>query len=812
MIKHTYIRNSQRLSRMVILAAAVTLISSLSSCVYFNTFYNANKYYDTAEKENENLQEGQLRTQNYTKAIDTAAKIPENWPDSKYVDDALLLMGICYYKVGNYPKAQRKFEELITNYPETELLDEAALYKGKCLIENRSFDEARDVLTELAASSEDKKVVREANFSLGELLFSEEKYIQAADIYSRIAESVRDKEVKSRASQLAAECYTLSENFTAAAEAFKNASKYRKNTLEIRFKARFNWALSLRKADDIAGAEEVLQDIIKDEKFFSFHAQTKVELAEINYLKGNVDEAVEELTKVIEDMPKSEESARASFIMGIINTRHYQDYNKAEEYLRGVKAEKSSSVYADSADAALKILTDWLETVEKIDSLRSLITADENFLAGIVDTTETIDTTEIIEESNIRSLFENKEEEGKLESPAPIIPEEKLEIPESMTPVEPVPDKTEPQPEQSFEVFADSLTADSTLSDSTLILAGEDSLAVQIPEPEPVVVDTQAVLERIAKNRENIDEYRFQLAEILYFQIENPDSSEILLNALADSASVNVAPQALFLLAHIYKTDGDSVKVDSLNRLLVEKYPETPYAAAAGEKLGITLETTRIDSGEIYFKIAEELYFDQADHNRAVETYALVDSLFPESEYAPRSLYTLAYIARNELYDDSLAIDYYKLLADKYPEDTLAVIAAKRTAEPSAVTSPALTTPDTSDYVMEEFDEPFLPEDVDFLPVCEKDSLEISQMITDLGLYPQRALSASQGGVVVLKVTIDVYGYPILDDIEVSKDVPPGYGFGDAAVEAMNELVYTPGKISGRPVPVRIEQRIIFKN
>ena len=809
MIKTIY---KNRLFRILILAVLAGVFGVLSSCVYFNTFYNANKAYEAAEKENQNLQEGQLRTQNYTKAIDTAAKIPENWPDSKYVDDALLLMGICYYKVGNYPKAQRKFEELITNYPETELLEEAVLYKGKCLIENRSFDEARNVLTGLAASSEDKKIRREANFALGELLFSEEKYIQAADIYSRIAGSTRNKEVKSRASQLAAECYTLSENYPAAAEAYKNASKYRKNTLEVRFEARFNWAVSLRKAGDIDGAEEVLQDIFKDQKFFNYHARTRVELAEITFNKGTVEEAENELKKIIEEKPKTEESARANFILGNINTRHYKDYKKAEEYLRAVSSEKSSSVYADSADAALKILTGWLETLAKIDSLKSLITADENFLAGIIDTTEIIDSTEIIEESNIRSLFENKDEEGKIESPAPVSPEEKLELPDARRPEEPRPDLTGPRPEQLSELEADSLTADSTLSDSSLVDTGRDSLAAQIPEPEPVVVDTLEVLNRIAGHRENIDEYRFQLAEILFFQIHNPDSSKILLNALADSASAKVAPQALFLLAHVYKTEHDSLKVDSLNRLLVEKYHETPYAAAAGKKLGIEMEHTAVDSGMIYFRKAEKLFFEHGDHDQAMKTYTLVDSLFPESVYAPRSLYTLAYIARNELYDDSLAVEYYKLLAEKYPADTLAVIAAKRTLAPSAASATALTAPDTADYVMEEFDEPFLPEEVDFLPVCEKDSLEITQLIIDLGLYPQRALSASQGGIVVLKVTIDVYGYPILDDIEVTKDIPPGYGFGEAALEVMNELIYTPGKISGRPVPVRIEQRIIFRN
>ena len=790
-------RNHSRLTKIILLVVAAGLFAGLNSCVYFNTFYNANQHYKAAEKENENLQEGQFRAQNYNKAIDTAAKIPENWPESKYVDNALLLMGICYYKIGNYPKAQRKFEEIITNYPETELLDEAALYKGKCLIENRSFDEARDVLTALSSSNAKKEIVREANFALGELLFSEEKYIQAADIYSRIAENTRNKEIQSRASLLAAECYTFSDNYPAAAQAYEIASKYRKNTRQVRFDARFNRAVSLRKSGDIEGAEEVLEDILKDQKLFEFHSVAKVELADIGLEKGNVEEAVEELEKVIEEKPKTDESARAHYIMGIINRKHFEDYTKAEEHLNSVSNEKSDSPYADSAEVALKILIDWRETLAKIDSLGNLILADENFLAGIIDTTETLDTTDL-DDASLRSLF-GKEEEGEIESPEE---ESRPEFFKSSDPPSPPKPVFEPESEKIIAppdttIGASALT-DSLLSDSTAVTAGQDTLQQEIPEPAPILIDTLAILEGIEKNRENIDVYRFQLAEILFFQIENTDSSKILLNALADSANK-------------FKTENDSAAVDSLNHLLIDKYPSTEYALAAGNKLGISLENTQVDSGEIYFKIAEELLFEQDDYLQARVNYTLVDSLYPESDYAPKSLYALAYIYRDKLEDDSLAIMYYKLLAEKFPDDTLAVIAAKRTKEPVVAAPGTVVEPDTID-LMEEYDEPFLPDEVDFLPVCEKDSTEITQMILDLNLYPQRGLSAQQSGIVVLKLTVDVYGYVVPDDIEIVKDVPPGYGFGDAAVEAVQELIYTPGKLGGRPVPVRIEQRVIFHN
>ena len=53
------------------------IISSLAvqSCAYFNTYYNAKRYYREGVKENADNETGRPKTANYHKAIDSAARV-----------------------------------------------------------------------------------------------------------------------------------------------------------------------------------------------------------------------------------------------------------------------------------------------------------------------------------------------------------------------------------------------------------------------------------------------------------------------------------------------------------------------------------------------------------------------------------------------------------------------------------------------------------------------------------------------------------------------------------------------------------------
>ena len=86
-----------------------------SSCVYYNTFYNAKKYFKDAENirlENENKSLPVNAQTAYTKVIEKCDIVLEKYPDSDYVNSALLLSGQAHYHKEEYGSANQKLKRL----------------------------------------------------------------------------------------------------------------------------------------------------------------------------------------------------------------------------------------------------------------------------------------------------------------------------------------------------------------------------------------------------------------------------------------------------------------------------------------------------------------------------------------------------------------------------------------------------------------------------------------------------------------------------------------------------------------------------
>jgi TolA-binding protein len=136
-------------------AALAAALLSAGGCAHFNTLYNAELKYDQAmeikrkadpEREKISAQEEQL----YKEAFERAARVVKYWPQSKWVDDALLLMGRASFEKGDYSTALRKFDEILVLYPNSKLVSEALLMKGRTLYGTKDYPAAVDALNRAA--------------------------------------------------------------------------------------------------------------------------------------------------------------------------------------------------------------------------------------------------------------------------------------------------------------------------------------------------------------------------------------------------------------------------------------------------------------------------------------------------------------------------------------------------------------------------------------------------------------------------------------------------------------------------------------
>ena len=76
------------------------LLLFLKGCAYFNTFYNAEEHFETAERiriENLGNQIPSRAIQEYAKAIEKSDKVLLEFSDSRYVTQAKLLKGKSHF-------------------------------------------------------------------------------------------------------------------------------------------------------------------------------------------------------------------------------------------------------------------------------------------------------------------------------------------------------------------------------------------------------------------------------------------------------------------------------------------------------------------------------------------------------------------------------------------------------------------------------------------------------------------------------------------------------------------------------------------
>ena len=165
----------------------VIIISLLSSCVYFNTFYLARKSFDDAEQQrlkNNDVVEANTRKM-YDEAIKWSSEILENHKDSRYVDDSLYMIGMSYYYQKDYLKARTKFDELLGAFPESELAPTALYFKAKCLVELDLTDDAITLLLDIV-DSKNRSVSGLAGLTIAEISLNNEDWEELLNASQRV--------------------------------------------------------------------------------------------------------------------------------------------------------------------------------------------------------------------------------------------------------------------------------------------------------------------------------------------------------------------------------------------------------------------------------------------------------------------------------------------------------------------------------------------------------------------------------------------------------------------------------------------------
>jgi TolA-binding protein len=270
-------------------------------------YYNAKESYGEAEKKRKET--SQIDKNLYENSIKELSKILEFYPDSRWVDDALLMMGLCYLRQEDYFKAQRKFIELIKNYPASELVNQAKIHLAEVEIAMKNYEEARKLIENISTDNLDIeeyelfKLNAEMSLSLGDSTKALDQMIKASDEAKGTAEKITLMQASAKLAEKIGDYKTSARVYRQLSDLFVER--------ENKFLSIVSYSQALNKLGQTDEAIKTLEEFTNNEEYALYSLNGDIKLAKFYLDKKDTIKTYKKLDEILRTSPKDKNNGAA---------------------------------------------------------------------------------------------------------------------------------------------------------------------------------------------------------------------------------------------------------------------------------------------------------------------------------------------------------------------------------------------------------------------------------------------------------------------------------------------------------------------
>ncbi|MEL7834008.1 tetratricopeptide repeat protein [Fodinibius sp. Rm-B-1B1-1] len=365
---------------------------------YYNTFYNAKEYYRSGLKKVKEQpvnidpehpvrihpSPNQAGYNDFQDAIDKGARVLRKFPESKWVDDAILLIGKSYYYRQEFYPALQKFEELRNAATSPKVLSQAIIWKGRTQLDLKQYTAGISYLeSELEETPSDwpQAFLGEIQTVAAQHHAYAQNWEEATNLLYNATSVISDKPLLGRTYFLLGQVLERQERYGEAYSAFLEVENNFPN-FEYLYWAQFKKADIARKAERYEVAENIYQAMLRDDKNQARRGRILFEIARIYEMTNRLNKAELQLKDLLHGSERIQQdrelTADIYFRLGKIYGNHYDNYELAAAYFdsssslkttvqeEGENAEELADVYGDytrlqtsinRADSLLKLGT-----------------------------------------------------------------------------------------------------------------------------------------------------------------------------------------------------------------------------------------------------------------------------------------------------------------------------------------------------------------------------------------------------------------------------------------------------------------------
>ncbi|MFC1607886.1 tol-pal system YbgF family protein [Candidatus Latescibacterota bacterium] len=542
-------------------------VSLFSGCAYFNTFFMANRNFKLAERQYEREPTEETLLVNRTKykdAIENAALVVRDYPESKFIDDSLFIIGVSYYRTEDYNRALIKFNEILTAFPDGEFSGEAKYYKALTFIEIQKYEDARLLLNELITGSDSRSLKGRAGLALVDIALRDKLWDELLVAAQNAIDSDPEDKTLFQAIVYKGQALFELERYEECAEAMKGLLENKLET-DIKLNANLQLAFAQAKLGSFDESLEYLDNMQGKGEFADSAPYIRLQMGKMLELKGDDIQAMETYRNLAGDYPDSLSSKEAWYRVGILTLKDLSNAESAKEAFNNVLLNKAS------AEA------DWLlDTPTKLEQIDAMAILLEGIEATSEDSVKRAQTRFSLAELYTFSF----------DRPDSAFNQYRL--------------IREEAPETDFAVRSeyflglDELRREDRYSDET-----DRKLMESVIEKYPESSFAQQLKVHLGLIESPPEVIAFVAAEHAMLTGEEPDVYMPMYRAVTDSfPDTKIGSQALFTMAYHYEHDvGDSDKAFELYTELSEKEETVynkEYVQLAGDKLAHAKEEETI--------------------------------------------------------------------------------------------------------------------------------------------------------------------------------------------------------------------------
>lgn len=690
---------------------------------YYNTFYNAEQDYENGVNAMEFSQQPIDRTRyigifggpprsggnvNFQNAIERSADVLRDHPRSKWVDDALILIGKSYFYQENYVGAEQKFREVIAF--ETGLEEDARIWLGRTLMAARAYESAQQhFASSLDREGMSRRSVARLRLALGELSVKQGDFETAAVELEAGLPDVRSNDFRAKGAFLLGQVYETLERYEEAVEAYRRVFKARP-PYELDYAASLSIVRVQGMYLDGVAALDALRRMDRDDK----HYDRRFELA---YVRGRIYQAQEQPRDAL------------SMYWHIL----YEEENIGQN-IRGLTHYALAELYRD-------VFKDYLLASAHFDTARTSIPSSpsgsgQSFQHTPEAVTDAARQAEVFAGfANVRNDIARMDsllELGRLSDEAfderilALQQQKAEELAEERRRAEQL------QAERGFQDAASRTGAGGVGAGSSSTDTGEagflyhrDRTRVQearmnfvarwgerphVPDWRRIEAVTIALSEREHSDsregvagsgsgmdgagmyalplidisdvpRDSLSQVimegeralaRYELGNVLFLSMNEPDSAAVWYRMVIEKdADAEVAQRAFYALAEVQRSLGDIASAQGIYRQVLSDYPDSDFAARVRIELGLE-PVEMFDSLAVALEEydAAVIRWRRGAYEEALNRMVLIASRYRNMEVAPRALFAAGRIYFEWAASDSL--DVFGPLPIELPDSVLA--------------------------------------------------------------------------------------------------------------------------------------------